>query len=175
MSAALITFLGESLRSLHESLEEAVRDLTPEQLHWRPEGRGNHIAFTLWHYVRTEDNVVQFVLQRRPTVWMEGGWHEKFGLDYKAQGTGMSPEEAAALRLPSVTAFLPYMREVWRATEAYLATLDEETLERMVRVMPLGEMPARRVVGNTCLTHGHAHLGEIWHVRSTMGLSGSPV
>lgn len=175
MPISLVTFLHEALTDFHQSLEEAVQDLTPEQFHARPHDQGNHIAFTLWHYVRTEDNVVRFVIQRRPTVWMDGGWHEKFGLDPKVQGTGMAPEEAQALRLPPPGEFLPYMRQVWGSTGEFLHTLDEETLQRLVKVWPLGEMPIRRVLGNTCLTHGHAHLGEIWHIRTMMGLGGSPI
>lgn len=172
---SLIPFLRESLRELHRALEEAVGDLTPEQLHWRPEGVGNHIAFNLWHYVRTEDNVVRFVLQRRPTAWMEGGWHERFGLDSKAQGTGMPPEAAVAVRLPSVAAFQPYMAAVWQASEAYLDAADEGEMERPVKIWPHGERPARLVLGNVCLTHGHTHLGEIWHLRTLQGLKGSPI
>ena len=172
---SLIAFLRESLRGLHGALEEAVRDLTPAQLHWRPNDLGAHIAFNLWHYVRTEDNVVRFVLQRRPTVWMEGGWHERFGLDAKAQGTGMSPEAAAAVRLPSVEAFLPYMLGVWRATEEYLDASGEGELERLVKLWPHDEVPVRRALGNVCLTHGYSHLGEIWHLRALQGLKGSPV
>src|SRR5204863_69523 len=74
--------------------------LTSEQLHTVPAGhpRANTIAWNLWHYVRTEDNVVRFALQnRRPTVWVEGGYPERLGLHPAAQGTGMSTAEAQAL------------------------------------------------------------------------------
>ncbi|HEY8836126.1 MAG TPA: hypothetical protein VIO16_00280 [Dehalococcoidia bacterium] len=57
-----------------------MEDLTPAQWHTVPggSGRANTIGFELWHYVRTEDNIVRFILQnRRPTVWMEGGWAEQ--------------------------------------------------------------------------------------------------
>src|SRR3990170_3997254 len=131
-TVSLVNAISESLRGLHSQWDEAVGDLTPEQLVWRPDGRGNHIAFTTWHYVRTEDNVVRFILQdRRPTVWIEGGWDQKFGLDRIAQGTGWTPEQAAALRLP-MPAWVEYQRAVWKACEEYLSGLSEAGLERPV-------------------------------------------
>ena len=120
-------FLRQTLRNQHNLLDQAVGDLTLEQLHWVPPGtNANHIGFTLWHYVRTEDNIVQFILQdRKPTIWVEGSYHEKWGL------------------------------------------------ERTVRVMPFGEIPARQALGMVVLTHGHGHLGEICVLRVLQGLPSS--
>ena len=79
----LVEFIASELNRLHGSLDAVVKDLTPEQWHAVPGGAGkaNTVAFEMWHYARTEDNIVRFILQgRRPAVWMEGGWAEKFGL-----------------------------------------------------------------------------------------------
>jgi len=168
-------FIRSSLRQLHSAYSDAISDLTPEQLHWCANERGCHIAFVLWHYVRTEDNVIQFVLQRKPTVWLEGGWDQKFGLDRIAQGTGMSPEDARALRLNSRDAFLDYMQAVWKATDEFLAAADDDFLGQTTTVKPLGEMPIRNAIGNMCLTHGFTHLGEIQHLRGLQGLRGMAI
>ena len=72
-------FIQAGITQLHRSLDRAVADLTPEQLHAVPGGhpKANTIAFEIWHLVRTEDNVVRFVIQnRRPTVWAEGKYAE---------------------------------------------------------------------------------------------------
>ena len=170
---AIVEYFRPHFQRLHGALEEALQDLTPEQLNWRPGGSTNSIAFTIWHYTRTEDNVVRFVLQdRRPTVWLEGGWNEKFGLDRIAQGTGMSHEEAD-MRLPSVQEFVPYMHEVWRTTEEYLASLTDDGLESRVTVRPLGERSVGQLLLETLLTHGFSHLGETWVLRGLQGLRGS--
>ncbi|MBI1885695.1 MAG: DinB family protein [Chloroflexi bacterium] len=168
-------FIRDGLRQLHGSYNDMLKDLTPDQLHWCANERGVPIAFVAWHYVRTEDNVVQYVLQRKPTVWLEGGWNEKFGLDRIAQGTGMPLEEARALRLPSAEAFLEYAEGVWQATDSFLAGIDDAYLEQRTTVKPLGEMPVRNVLGNMCLTHGCTHLGEIQHLRGLLGLRGAPI
>ena len=168
----IVEFLRQALRNQHNALDQAVRDLTPEQLHWVPPNtNANHIGFTLWHYVRTEDNVVQFILQdRKPTIWIEGGYVERFGLDRIAQGTGMSVEDAHTLHLPPVDQWMEYQQAVWQATDAYLSSIDDASLERMVNVKPLPEMPARQALANICLTHGHAHFGEICVLRVLQGL-----
>ena len=170
-----VDFIRSSLRQLHNMYDEAIGDLSDEQLHWRANERGLPIAFLLWHYVRTEDNVIQFVLQRKPTVWLDGGWDQKFGLDRIAQGTGLSLQEAQALRINSKEDFLRYMQDLWKASDDLLAGIDDAYLERPITVKPLGEMPARNAIGNMCLTHGFTHLGEIAHVRGLQGLRGMAI
>ena len=165
-------FIREGYKNQHNQIDGAVRDLTSEQLHWTPPNtKANHIGFTLWHYVRTEDNVVQFILQnRRPTVWIDGGYFERFGLDKIAQGTGMSTEDANALRLPLLDDWMEYQQAVWKATDDYLSSLSEEALDATVKVQPFGEIPAHRALGQVALTHGHAHFGEICMLRVLQGL-----
>lgn len=171
----LAEFLRQAVRNEHNMLDEALKDLTFEQFHHiSPDCTANHIAFTIWHYVRTEDNVVQFILQnRKPTVWIEGGYHERFGLDKIAQGTGMPTEDAHAMRLPPVDEWMEYQQGVWAASDAYLSSIDDEGLEQVFRVVPFGELPARQALTTTVLTHGHAHLGEICVLRTLQGLPSS--
>ena len=168
-------FISRSLGTLHASLTEALRDLTPEQLNWRSPQGGNSIAFIIWHYSRTEDNLIQFALQRQPTVWLDQGYDQKFGLDPRAQGTGMPAEEAARVRLPSSEAFLPYLTAVWQKTEDYLAGMDEGQLTQEIELRGLGKTTYESIVGNTLMTHDYGHLGEIWYVKGLQGLKGSPI
>ena len=168
-------FIRGSLRQLHASYRDAVADLSPEQLHWRANDQGCSIAFVLWHYYRTEDNIIQFVLQHKSTVWLDGGWDQKFGLHRTAQGTGMSLQDAQELRIDSRDDFLTYMADVAAATDGYLAGLDDAALEQKTTVKPLGEMPVLNAIGNICLTHGFTHLGEVAHLRGLQGLRGMAV
>ncbi len=172
---SVVEFVSQALRNQHRMIDEAVGELTPEQLHFVPPGtNANHIGFTLWHYVRTEDNIVQFILQqRKPTVWIEGGYFERFGLDRVSQGTGMTTEDAHALRLPPIDQWMAYQQAVWQASDGYLSSIDDEALERTVRVMPFGEIPARQALSGVVLTHGHGHLGEICVLRVLQGLPSS--
>lgn len=169
----LVEFIQAELTRLHGLFEKGVADLTPEQWHavpGGPESAANHIAFELWHYVRTEDNIVQFILQGKPTVWMQGNWAQRLGLPERTQGTGMSTAEAHALRIHDLDGFKQYMQDVWSATAAYLAQVDPAGLDQPKLVKPLGEMPAARVLGQVCLTHGFTHLGGLELTRTLLGI-----
>jgi hypothetical protein len=114
---------------------------------------------------------VRFVLQkRRPTVWAEGGYAEKLGLPPVAQGTGMTTEDAQALRIKDVAVFKDYMQKVWASTEEFLTKTSPADLEAMVTVRPLGDMPGIRALGQTCVSHGHGHAGEIELIRTLIGV-----
>jgi DinB family protein len=152
------------LTRLHASYDRVLDELTPEQLHRVPAGhpKANTIAWGVWHYVRTEDNVVRYILQaRRPIVWAEGGYAEKLGLPPVAQGTGMSTAEAQALRLKDLGLFRDYVAKVWASTDEFLARIDPAALDSAVTVKPLGEMPGIRALVQVCVTHGFTHIGEI--------------
>lgn len=175
----LLESLTIDLRRLHDMLDKSLAGLSAEQLHTVPAGhpKANTIAWNLWHYVRTEDNVVQFVLQnRKPTVWLEGGYPDKLGLKAlhpAAQGTGMSTEEAQALRIADVPLFASYMKKVWASTDAYLAAVKPADLERVIPMKFVGEMTAVRVLASVGVTHGFTHFGEIELARTLVG--GGPV
>jgi hypothetical protein len=164
--------LLDGLRDMHALLDKAVADMTVEQLNWRPE-RGLSAFFSLWHYVRTEDNIVNFVAQGRNTVWLEGGYDQRLGLPRTSQGTGMTPEEAAAVVLRDLDAWRAYQRATWEATHAFVAGLDAAELEsRAVTIKPLGAMPLWNALWGVCLSHGYRHVGEIEYVRGLLGLGG---
>lgn len=167
---SLTQFVRQEMSRLHRTLERAVRDLTPDEWHFVPANYNNSIAFVMWHATRTEDNIVRFVLQeRRPTVWMELGFHEGLGLHATRQGTGMSIEEARAFRLQDTGVFMDYVRAAWASTDEYLSNPDESALERTVTVRPMGEMPAARALVQVVMTHSFQHLGEIDVLRTMMG------
>ena len=116
----LVEFIQSELRRLHAMLDRSIADLTPEQWHAIPGGnpKANHIAFEMWHYVRTEDNIIRFLLQdRRPTVWMDGKWADKLGLPPVTQGTGMTADDAQALRINDIAGIQEYTKEVWASTD----------------------------------------------------------
>src|SRR6266536_2399895 len=120
----LIQIEMQRLRTL---LDGSLKGLTSEQLHAVPAGnpKANTIAWGVWHVIRTQDNVTRFVLQnRRSPVWTEGGYAEKLGLPPVAQGTGMSIDDAHALRIPDVAVFGEYMQKVWASSDEVLAALE---------------------------------------------------
>lgn len=172
--AIALELIRDSIQQQHEAWDKALADLTPEQIHFRPNGQGNHIGFIAWHYVRTEDNIVQFVLQnRKPTMWIEAGYDRQFGLPRTAQGTGMTPAEAAQMRLPALEQWMAYQTSVWRATATWLDGLAEADLQRIVSFKPFGDITVMTAIRIPILNHGFMHIGQVQHLRQLQGLKGS--
>jgi hypothetical protein len=168
----MIMYLAGEFRTLHRLYERVTADLTDEQVNHVPPGGHQNIAFCLWHYVRTEDNVVNFVVQGKPTVWIAGGWPEKFGLDAKSQGTGFSDDQARAFRIDGLAEFRRYMLDAFAATQEFVGGLDDDTAMRHVTVKPLGDMTVLQALSGVGLTHGYRHLGEIEFAKGLVAARG---
>src|SRR5262245_1247701 len=123
MSMTPLDILQTSMTSMHALLDKTIADMTAEQLNFRPREGGVSPFFSLWHYVRTEDNVINWVIHRRPTVWLEGGYDASLGLDRTSQGTGMSEEQAKAVVLRDLGVWQEYQPRVWQRTAEYLASM----------------------------------------------------
>ncbi|MEX0783620.1 MAG: DinB family protein [Dehalococcoidia bacterium] len=165
--------LRRNLVSMHDLLDKAVDGMTADHFNFRPREGGVSAFFSLWHYVRTEDNIVNFVVQREPTVWLKGEWDQRFGLHRTGQGTGLTAEEANAVRIADVPAWHDYQQQVWKATDDYLASMSPEEFEsRRVTIKPVGEMSLWDGLYGMCLSHGYRHVGEIEYVRGVQGLGG---
>ena len=167
-------YFRSAAQDLHKNYFEAIDGLTDDQFHFRPLDAGNHIAFILWHYVRTEDTVLNSLLQKKTTVWNAEEWDKKLGMDPRSQGTGMSAEEAAAVRIGDIGEFKKYMESAFKATEAFLETVKEEDLEQVHDLPFLGKRSLYQLIGGTILQHGANHMGEISYVKGLQGMKGSP-
>lgn len=167
-----VEFIHAELHRLHKMLDATISEITTEQLHTVPAGhpKANTIAWGLFHCVRTEDNVVRFVLQdRRATVWTEGGYAGRLGLPPVAQGTGMSTAEAQALRIKDVDLFRGYMQQVWASTEELFTKADAGFFDKIVTIKPIGDMPAVQALGQVVLAHGTMHAGQMELARTLVG------
>jgi hypothetical protein len=173
MEMTALAILQRSMESMHRLLDKTVEDMTLEQLNFRPSEGGVSPFFSLWHYVRTEDNIINWVIHRRPTVWLDGGFDEALGLPRTSQGTGMTEAEANAVILRDLSAWRDYQPRVWESTAAYLRSMDPaEFAERRVTIKPVPEMSLWDGLYGMCLSHGYRHVGEIEYARGVIGLGG---
>ena len=60
-------------------VKPALQGLSDADITKRPTDQCNSIGWLLWHQTRVEDAILSNV-SGRPQAWIEGKWHEKFGM-----------------------------------------------------------------------------------------------
>jgi hypothetical protein len=163
--------LIDGIEQLDDWIDDALKDLDDEKVNWLLPGNTVSIGFNVWHTLRTQDDIVNFVLQgRKPTVWMSEGFAERLGLPPVGQGTGMSLEDARALKV-SVAPMREYGARVKAVTLDFVKNVPMEELEQIQPIRPLGEMPKWKVLRQVVMTHGFMHLGEVNTIKGALGQS----
>ena len=166
--AYLVHFSDRVLNGLVQGIE----DLTLDELHFRPHEHCNSVAFDAWHIFRTADNIVHFVFEREQPLWLQQGLDEQWGLPKVAQGTGMEPEEAHALRFPEAERLAQYGHDVRDAVRSRVEAMSDEYLQTVNRVVPWGEITRLEAIGQTIISHGNGHLGQIDLARTMLDRPG---
>jgi hypothetical protein len=109
-----------------------VGGLDDDQLAHRPTPDANSIAWLVWHAARVQDAQIADVAGTEQ-VWFTQGWVDKFGLDLDPQdhGYGHTSEQVGKVRA-SGELLAAYLTAAHEATAAYLRTLGEDDLDRIV-------------------------------------------
>jgi hypothetical protein len=169
------TLAGQSTLLIARVLNTAARaveGLSQEELHDTMQGRVNSIGFDVWHIVRTVDNVIHFVFERQPPVWMAQGFFEQWNLPRVEQGTGMEKDTALGLRFPEPKEIQRYVKAVSDAVLPRVEAMSDEYLSTITRIAPFGEVPRVEAIGQVIVSHGNGHLGRVDMARTLMGKSG---
>jgi hypothetical protein len=124
--------LLDAFDRIHEVVHHTVDGLSADDLTHRPDGRGNSIAWLVWHLTRIQDDHVADVAGTEQ-VWTAKGYAADFGLPFDAADTGYGhgPQDVAAVRV-SAEQLTAYFDAVHEATRTYVATLADDDLTRVV-------------------------------------------
>jgi uncharacterized damage-inducible protein DinB len=152
-----IEFIHQLLEAVRRQTDEAMKDLTMEQLNWTPPGNANPISAILVHFLNAEDNFVQIQMQGKPKLWDAGGWAEKTGVKVPPGYSG-GWEEVKSMTL-TLEPLLAYQQAVRSATDSYLASLTPAGLERVVQTRR-GERSLATLFIHL-VDHALIHSGEI--------------
>ena len=118
---------------VEEHVDEVLDGLDTASLTHQPAPGTNPIGWLVWHIARVED--AQFAeLVGEDQLWVTGPWAARFGLDPDPANHGYAhtPADVAAVRPESVDALREYARAARARTDAFLATLTEGELDRIV-------------------------------------------
>ncbi len=163
-----IEFIRDGIAELHTAIIDDVKVLTKEHLAWKPAPKANPIGFLFWHYIRTEDNMLQG-LQGKPSVWESEKWYQKLGMDAKAQGTGFKEPEVEKVAALPLSELMAYAERVIQSTTDYLKSLDDAKVDQA----PDPARPMRTIgvmLRSFILAHGWWHLGEIKYIKGMQGM-----
>ena len=124
--------LTDAFERVRDAVHPAANGLTREELAYRPDAESNSLGWLVWHLTRVQDDHVAG-LAGAPQVWVSGGWADRFALPFDVADTGYGHDaDAVAAVVVDAQSLLGYFEDVHAATVAYLATLDDAALERVV-------------------------------------------
>jgi uncharacterized damage-inducible protein DinB len=130
---AATDILLDGFSRVQENVHAVLDGLTAEQLGYRPDDASNSIAWLVWHLTRVQDDHLADV-ESAEQVWTSDGWFDRLGLPFgpEATGYGHSGDDVAALKVESGALLAGYHDAVYERTRAYVATLSDADLERVV-------------------------------------------
>lgn len=125
--------LEDAFTRIRDTVRRAARGLSEEELSARVDPEANSIAWLVWHLTRVQDDHVAEVAGTEQ-VWTGEGWFDRFGLPFDPDATGYAQSSAEVGQVAGVSAELlvGYHEAVYAATVAYLRSLGDDDLDRVV-------------------------------------------
>ncbi|WP_328995502.1 DinB family protein [Kribbella sp. NBC_01245] len=160
--------LVDAFGRIQEEVHSVVGGLGPDQLADRPHGKGNSIAWLIWHLTRIQDDHVADVAGTTQ-VYVDQGWTERLGLPFDAADTGYGHTDAdvEAVRVTDGSLLTGYYDAVHATTIEYLQGLKDDDFDRIVdtRWDPPVTLGARLV---SVISDDLQHVGQAAHVRGLL-------
>lgn len=125
--------LVDGFGRIRDGVEAVLDGLSADELAFRLDGQGNPIGWLVWHLTRVQDDHIADAAGSAQ-VWTADGWVERFGLPFEATATGYghTSAEVAAVHVESAQLLADYHDAVHDRTVAWVASLTEPDLERVV-------------------------------------------
>ncbi|MCI0792866.1 MAG: DinB family protein [Chloroflexi bacterium] len=152
-------------------VDRALEGLDDATLARQPNSESNSIAWLLWHMTRVVDRFINTQLQTKTQLWIQDGWHQKFGMsdDDAENGRGWSQEQVAAWVAPPRDVLLGYYQATTASAREYLANLSDADLDSSVTPPPANEpRPVHEMLG-IMVYDNVVHGGQIAYLRGYFG------
>lgn len=176
-----VSLLGMQFREAHGFLEGTLQGVTSEQAHWTPPGIANPLGATYAHVALTEDGIIGAIL-KGGTPLFATSWAGKVGVSELPPmpgpgGNGLPGWNEWARQVQvDMPVLHEYAQAVYANTEAYLASLSTDDLNRPLDLSAagLGQHTVASLL-NTILSNVSWHCGEIACLKGLQGVKGYPV
>jgi uncharacterized damage-inducible protein DinB len=160
---------GELFGRIRPLTEQAVKDLSTDQLTTAPAAGANTIGWLAWHMSRVQDHHVAELLAT-DQIWVTGDWAATFGLEPDPDDTGYGHDATAVARVQPTgpDACLGYLDAVAARTATYLGSLTDDQFDAIVdrRWDPPVTLGVRLIsIANDSLQHA----GQAAYARGLLG------
>ena len=139
----LKSYIKMEFDGITHNVERTLKDLTADDITWRPAAGCNSIGIILYHTARSEDHMVHGVLRKQPLIYKK--WTEKIGKAVEDEGDHYSVEQVNAFVTPEVKEILAYWADVRQATLAYIDSLTEAEWQKKTK-LPWGRIRCGRCI-----------------------------
>ena len=162
------SLLRELYGRLAPLVHACVDGVDMDRLREPPPAAHNPIAWLVGHVARIQDHHISEILDEQQ-IWILGTWADQFGLEPDPSNTGYGhrSDDVARVRPVGRDALLGYFDQVEARTEAFLATVTDGDLDRVVdrRWVPPVTLGVRLVsVADDSLQH----LGQAAYLRGML-------
>ena len=162
----IIEYLNGSLVAVHNMMNIALTDLTPEVRHWQPTGTANTIAQLVAHMVGAEDRAINVSIKGGSTLGET--WAAKTGIPQERGGQWRKDWSL------NIDPFCEYTKAVQASATECLASLTAADLDKEVQWFN-GPNTAGGLIRMVVLSHILLHSGEISTLKGLQGLKGLPM
>jgi hypothetical protein len=168
-SASLVL---DALGRVRQMVRAALADLSPEELLSPPKP---HIAWLVWHVARVQDANFSGLMER-PQLWIADGWHGRFNMppeprDY-GSGHRHTVAQVDAFKIADKQLLLDYLDAVFARTRAYLATVTNADLNRVLNEPQYQPLPTLGVRLASVINCNTRHAGQIEYLRGLIKQGG---
>jgi uncharacterized damage-inducible protein DinB len=159
--------ISTSLERNWGMVDRALEGLDDAILARQPNEDSNSMAWLLWHMNRVVDRFVNDRFQSKPQIWIEAGWHQRFGMDADAETTGMgwTKSQTAEWKPPTKEILVGYFEAVKTSAREYVSALTDEGLAASITVPPANEARAVSDMLGVLVFDNITHGGQIAYLR----------
>jgi hypothetical protein len=158
-----------------DMVSSAVDGVDDDTLNRMPNDESNSMAWLVWHMTRVADRFIHTRFQDAGQMWIDGGWHEKFGMDADPEqfGMGWSTGQVAEWASPSREVLMGYYDAVNASARSYINGLDSDGLARQVAAAgpPGSTMSVADALG-ILVWDNVVHGGQVAYIRGFFGGTG---
>jgi hypothetical protein len=150
-----------------DMIDSALKGLDDSVMASQPSDQCNSVAWILWHLSRVVDTFINTRLQETPQLWIQDGWHQKFGMDGDPddRGVGWTSAQVAAWSAPDKAVQVGYYQAVKELAMSYVSGLTAAQMEVRKVIPPVEEPRAVAAALGQMTWDSVAHGGQIAYLR----------